>query len=187
MPSNHLTLCHPLLLLPSILPSIRVFYNESVLCIRWPKHWSFSFSISLSSEYSGLISFRMDWLDLLAVQYYLIHTDFILIKKIKEFWELNHVETVNKPDRQRDPAETNKACKSSHSIRNIQMKPDEKAQQLLLNNCWDHWTQKHSKVSNMGISVSIDIILCFSTLKGIYSNMLDLNPSYKYNKATKQL
>ena len=60
--------CHPLLLLPSIFPSIRVFSNESVLCIRWPKYWSLSFSISLSSEYSGLISFRMDWLDLLAVQ-----------------------------------------------------------------------------------------------------------------------
>ena len=68
MPSNHLILCHPLLFLPSIFPSIRVFSNESVLPIRWPKHWSFSFSISLSSEYSGLISFRMDWLDLLTVQ-----------------------------------------------------------------------------------------------------------------------
>ena len=68
MPSNHLFLCHPLLLLLSIFPSIRVFSNESVLCIRWPKNWSFSFSISPSSEYSGLISFRMDWLDLLAVQ-----------------------------------------------------------------------------------------------------------------------
>ena len=68
MPSNHLILCHPLLLLPSILPSIRVFSNESALCIRWPKYWSFSFNISPSSEYSGLISFRMDWLDLLAVQ-----------------------------------------------------------------------------------------------------------------------
>ena len=68
MPSNHLILCHPLLLLPSIFPSIRVFSNESVLCIRWPKYWSFSFSISPSKEYSGLISFRMDWLDLLAVQ-----------------------------------------------------------------------------------------------------------------------
>ena len=68
MPSNRLILCHPLLLLPSLFPSIRVFSNESVLCIRWPKYWSFSFSISLSSEYSGLISFRMDWLDLLAVQ-----------------------------------------------------------------------------------------------------------------------
>ena len=67
-PSNHLILCHPLLLLPSIFPSIRVFYNESVLCIRWPKFWSFSFSISPSSEYSGLISFRMDWLNLLSVQ-----------------------------------------------------------------------------------------------------------------------
>ena len=61
-------LCHPLLLLPSIFPSIRVFSNESVLCIRWPKYWSFSFSISPSNEYSGLISCRMDWLDLLAVQ-----------------------------------------------------------------------------------------------------------------------
>ena len=68
MPPNHLILCHPLLLLPSIFPSIRVFSNESVLCIRWPKYWSFSFNTSPSSEYSGLISFRMDWLDLLAVQ-----------------------------------------------------------------------------------------------------------------------
>ena len=68
MPSNHLILCCPLLVLPSIFPSIRVFSNESVLHIRWPKYWSFSFSISPSSEYSGLISFRMDWLDLLAVQ-----------------------------------------------------------------------------------------------------------------------
>ena len=68
MSSNHLILCHPLLLLPSILPSIRVFSNESVLCNRWPKYWSFSFSISPSNEYSGLISFRMDWLALLAVQ-----------------------------------------------------------------------------------------------------------------------
>ena len=68
MPSNHLILCHSLLLLPSIFPSIRVFSNESVLPIRWPKYWSFSFSISPSNEYSGLISFRMDWLDLLAVQ-----------------------------------------------------------------------------------------------------------------------
>ena len=68
MPSNHLTLCCPLLLLPSVFPSIRVLSNESVLHIRWPKDWSFSFGISPSNEYSGLISFRMDWLDLLAVQ-----------------------------------------------------------------------------------------------------------------------
>ena len=68
MPSNHLILCRPLLLLPSIPPSIRVFSNESALCIRWPKDWSFSFSINPSNEYSGLISFRTDWLDLLAVQ-----------------------------------------------------------------------------------------------------------------------
>ena len=68
MPSNHLILCHPLLLLPSIFSSIRVFSNESALCIRWPKYWSFSFNISPSSEHPGLISFRMDWLDLLAVQ-----------------------------------------------------------------------------------------------------------------------
>ena len=66
--SNHLILCHPLLLLPSIFPSIRVFSNESVLRIRWPKYWSFSFNISPSNAYSGLISFRMDWFDLLAVQ-----------------------------------------------------------------------------------------------------------------------
>ena len=68
MSSNHLILCYPLLHPPSIFPSIRVFSNESVLRIRWPNYWSFSFSISLSSEYSGLISFKMDWLDLLAVQ-----------------------------------------------------------------------------------------------------------------------
>ena len=68
MPSNHLILCHPLLLLPSIFPSIRVFPKESVLRIRWPKDWSFSFSTSPSNEYSGLISFRIDWFDLLAVQ-----------------------------------------------------------------------------------------------------------------------
>ena len=68
MPSNHLILCHPLLLLPSIFPSIRVFSIESVLCIRWPKDWSFGFSISPSHEYSGLISFSVDWLDILTVQ-----------------------------------------------------------------------------------------------------------------------
>ena len=68
MPSNHLILCCPLLLLPSIFPSIRVFSTELALCIRWPKYWSFSFSNSPSNEYSGLISFRIDWLDLLAVQ-----------------------------------------------------------------------------------------------------------------------
>ena len=67
MPSNHLILCRPLLLLPSIFPSIRVFSNESVLCMRWPKYWSFSFNISPSSEHSWLIAFRMDWLDLLAL------------------------------------------------------------------------------------------------------------------------
>ena len=68
MPLNHLILCCPLLLLPSIFPSIRVFSNESALCIRWPKYWSFSFNISPSNEHTGLISFRMDWLDLLVTQ-----------------------------------------------------------------------------------------------------------------------
>ena len=68
MPSNHLVLCHPLLLLPSVFPSIRVFFTESALHIRWPKYWSFSFSISLSNEYSWLISFRIDWFDLPAIQ-----------------------------------------------------------------------------------------------------------------------
>ena len=67
-PSNHLILCHPVLLLPSVFLSIRVFSNESALSIRWPKYWRFSFSISSSSEYSGLISFRIDWIDLLAIQ-----------------------------------------------------------------------------------------------------------------------
>ena len=69
MPSNYLILCHPLLLPPSVFPSIRVFCSESVLCIRWPKYWSFSFSISPSNEYSGLTSFRIDWFDLLARTY----------------------------------------------------------------------------------------------------------------------
>ena len=73
MPSNHLILCHPLLLLPSIFPSIRVFSNESALCIRWPTYWRFSFNISPSNEHPGLISFKMDWLDLLAVQGTLKH------------------------------------------------------------------------------------------------------------------
>ena len=68
MPSNHLILCHPLLLPPSIFPIIRVFSNEAALCIKWPNYWSFSFNISPSNEYSGIISFRMDWLDLLAIQ-----------------------------------------------------------------------------------------------------------------------
>ena len=68
MPSNHLSLCHHLLLLPSIFPSIRVFTKESVVCIRWPKYWSFSLNISPSDKYSGLISFRMNWLDLLTIQ-----------------------------------------------------------------------------------------------------------------------
>ena len=68
MPSNHLILCHPLLLLPSVFPSIRVFSSESDVCIRWPKYWSFSFNISPSNEHPGLISFRMDWLDPLAVK-----------------------------------------------------------------------------------------------------------------------
>ena len=68
MPSNHLILCHPRLLLPSVFPSMRIFSNESALCIRWPKYWSFSFNISPSNEYSELISFKIDWLDLLAVQ-----------------------------------------------------------------------------------------------------------------------
>ena len=68
MPSNHLILCCPLLLLPSIFPNIRIFSNKSVLCIKWPKYWSFSFNINPSNEHPGLISFRMDWLDLLAVQ-----------------------------------------------------------------------------------------------------------------------
>ena len=68
MPSSYLIFCHPLLLLPSIFPSIKVFSNESALCIRWPKYWSFSFNISPSSEHPGLISLRMDWLDLLVVQ-----------------------------------------------------------------------------------------------------------------------
>ena len=89
MPSNHLILCHPLLLVPSIFPSIRVFSSESALCIRWPKYWSFSFNISPFNEHSGLISFRMDWWDLLAAQGTLKHflqNSFTLAWKVK--WNL---------------------------------------------------------------------------------------------------
>ena len=103
MTSNHLILCHPLLLLPSIFHSSRVFSNESVLCIRWPKYWSFSFNISPSNEYSGLISFRMDWLDLLAVQgilksllqllsskaSILWHSAFFMVQLSHDYWK-NH-------------------------------------------------------------------------------------------------
>ena len=98
MPSNHLILCHPLLFLPSIFPSIRVFSNESVLHIRWPKYWSFSFSISPSSEYSGLISFRTDWFELLAVQgtlksllYY--HNSKASILRHSAFFLVSHIRT----------------------------------------------------------------------------------------------
>ena len=86
MPSNHLILCRPLLLPPSIFPSIQVFSNESVLCIRWPKYWSFHFSISPSSEYSRLTSFRMDWLDLLAVQGTLRSLLIVLEFSRPEYW-----------------------------------------------------------------------------------------------------
>ena len=103
MPSKHLILCCPLLLLPSIFPSIRVFSNELALCIRWPKYWSFSFSISPSNVYSALISFRMDWLDFLAVQgtlkSLLQHhssttsvlqcSDFLILTSIHDYWK-NH-------------------------------------------------------------------------------------------------
>ena len=106
MLSNHLILCQPLLLLPSIFPSIRVFSNESALCIRWPKYWNFSFSIIPSNEYPGLISFRMDWLDLLVVQGALMslfqhhiskapilrHSAFVIVQlshSIRDYWK-NH-------------------------------------------------------------------------------------------------
>ena len=96
MPSNHLILCHPLLLLPSIFPSIRVFSNESVLHIRWPKYWSFSFNISPSNEHSGLISFRMDWLDLLANQGHIVKSMvFPVVMYGCESW------TVKKAERRR--------------------------------------------------------------------------------------
>ena len=93
MPSNHLILCHPLLLLPSIFPSIRVFSNEWALCIRWPKYWSFSFNISPSNKHSGLISFRVDWLDLLAVMNIkFTMEDNILAKKKTTSSMVNYVE-----------------------------------------------------------------------------------------------
>ena len=93
MPSNHLILCHPLLLLPSIFPSIRVFCKESVLRIRWPKYWSFSFRISPSNEYSGLISFRMDWFDLRAVQGTLKSSLTPQFKNINSFlWSNSHIQ-----------------------------------------------------------------------------------------------
>ena len=98
MPSNYLSLCHPLLLLPSIFSSIRVFSNESALRIRWPKNWSFSFSISPSNEYSGLISFRIDWFDLIAVQGTLKsllqhHNSKSSILQCSAFWSNCHIHT----------------------------------------------------------------------------------------------
>ena len=99
IPSNHLILCCPLLLLPSIFPSIRVFSNESAVCIRWPKDWSFSFSISPSNEYSGLISFRMNWFDPLAVQGTLKSLLQHTVQKLQFFgaqpslWSNSHIHT----------------------------------------------------------------------------------------------
>ena len=99
MPSNYFILCRPLLLLPSIFPSIRVFSNESVLCIRWPKYWSFTFTISPSNEYSGLISFRIDWFDHLAVQGNLKRLFNTTVKKHQFFgpqpslWSICHTHT----------------------------------------------------------------------------------------------
>ena len=112
MPSNHLILYHPLFLQPSVFPSIRVFSNESVLRIIWPKYWSFSFSISPSNEHSGLISFRMDWLDLLAIQgslksllqqnnsksFYSLHSAFFLVQlssyDIPYMWNLKRIDAI---------------------------------------------------------------------------------------------
>ena len=97
MLSNYLILCHPLLLLPLVSPSIRIFFNELAFCIRWPKYWSFSFSISPSNEYSGLISFRIDWLDLLAVQGTLRVFSSITVQKHQFFstqpslWSNSHI------------------------------------------------------------------------------------------------
>ena len=98
MPSNHLILCRPLLLLPSIFPSISVFSSESALRIRWPKHWSFSFSISPFNEYSELISFRIDWLDLLAVQGTLKsllqhHSSKVSVLQCQPSWSNSHIHT----------------------------------------------------------------------------------------------
>ena len=100
MPSNHLICCHPLFLLPSIFPSIRVFSAESVLCIRWPTYWSFNFSISPSNEYSGLIYFRIDWFDLLAVQGTLRVFSNTIVQKHQFFgaqlslWSNSHIHTM---------------------------------------------------------------------------------------------
>ena len=113
MPSNHLILCRPLLLLPSTFPSIRFFSNESVLSIKWPKYWSFSFSISLSNEYSGLISFRTDWFDLLAVQGTLKSLPHHNVSKVSILWssaffmaQLSHPSPTN--DYWKNHSSTNK-------------------------------------------------------------------------------
>ena len=102
MPSNHLNLCRPLLLLPSTFPSIRVFSNESALCIRWPKYWSFSFSISPSNDYSRLISFRIDWFDLLAVQGTLKsllqdHNSKASVLQCSAFFMVHHIKLMTGP------------------------------------------------------------------------------------------
>ena len=102
MPSNHLNLCRPLLLLPSTFPSIRVFSNESALCIRWPKYWSFRFSISPSNDYSRLISFRIDWFDLLAVQGTLKsllqdHNSKASVLQCSAFFMVHHIKLMTGP------------------------------------------------------------------------------------------
>ena len=102
MPPNHFIIYHPLLLPPSVFPSIRVFSNESVLHIRWPEYWSFNFSISSSNEYSGLVSFRMDWLDLLAIQGFLRTCYSFLFSNFMYFWSsLQYVNIYNKFHRRR--------------------------------------------------------------------------------------
>ena len=110
MPSSHLILCRPLLLLPSIFPSIRVFSNESVLRIRWPKYWSFSFNISPSNEYSGLTSFRMDWLDLLAIQGTLKSLLQPHSSKSHESQQLSLCSRTQEPQQLSPHAETAEAC-----------------------------------------------------------------------------
>ena len=129
MPSNHLILCHPLLLLPSIFPSINVFSNESVLCIRWPKYWSFSFNISPFNGHPGLICFRMDWLDLLTVQWTLKsllqhHSSKASILRHSAFFivQLSHPYVL--PYRMASRIE-NDICKASNQVIDIQQSPNE--------------------------------------------------------------
>ena len=161
MPSNHLILCHPLLLLPSIFPSIRAFSIESALCIRWPNSWSFSFSISPSNEYSGLIHFRIDQLDLLAVQGTLeslvqhhsskasslqcsaFFTETNSITSIHDYWEGEGKDSNAEQSRTR-------CLRTPHNMVSVVMTESNLAGVILVGVCWGSWSLLLTPLSSFG-------------------------------------